>query len=63
MDRPQPAGFGNCASCPYLESGPAKVCFDCAQRSFDRLAQNRCDLCELPLKDDGSCGNPLCSWD
>jgi predicted amidophosphoribosyltransferase len=23
--RPQPAGFGNCARCPYLESGPDMV--------------------------------------
>lgn len=61
--RPQPAGFGNCAGCPYLVSGPAKICFDCAKSSFERLAENRCDLCELALKEDGSCGNPLCSWE
>jgi predicted amidophosphoribosyltransferase len=46
-----------------LESGPAEVCFDCARRSFARLADDRCNLCELPLGEDGSCGNPLCSWD
>ncbi len=61
--RPQPAGFGNCTGCPYLVSGPAKICFDCAKGSFERLAENRCDLCELALKEDGSCGNPLCSWE
>ncbi len=21
-----------------------------------------CDLCELPLKADGNCGNPVCNW-
>lgn len=60
--RPQPAGFGNCARCPYLVSGPAQVCFDCAKSSFERLAEDRCELCELALKEDGSCGNPLCNW-
>ena len=61
--RPQPAGFGNCARCPYRVSGPAKICFDCAKSSFEGLAEDRCELCELALKDDGSCGNPLCDWD
>ncbi len=61
--RPQPAGFGNCAGCAYRVGGPAKVCFDCATSSFARLAANRCELCERPLDPDGSCGNPLCSWD
>lgn len=61
--RPQPAGFGNCVRCPYLVSGPAKVCFDCARSSFERLAKNRCELCELALGPDGSCGNPLCGWE
>lgn len=59
---PQPAGFGNCARCPYLEGGPAHVCFECARKSFERLADDRCELCELRLKQDGSCGNPLCNW-
>lgn len=22
-----------------------------------------CDVCQHPLREDGSCGNPLCSWD
>jgi predicted amidophosphoribosyltransferase len=60
---PQPAGFGNCVRCPYLISGPAQVCFDCAKSSFERLAKNRCSLCERALESDGSCGNPLCSWE
>jgi predicted amidophosphoribosyltransferase len=58
--RPAPAGFGNCARCAYLSGGPADICFACAQKSFERLAPNRCELCELPL-DQGECGNPLCS--
>jgi len=41
--------------------GPTAICFACASCSFERLAKNRCELCELALRDDGSCGNPLCS--
>lgn len=36
--------------------------FRLRQSSFERLAKDRCKLCELALKDDGSCGNPLCNW-
>jgi predicted amidophosphoribosyltransferase len=59
---PKPAGFGNCAQCAYLTGGPPGTCFACASRSFERLADDRCELCELPLKD-GTCGNPLCKRD
>jgi predicted amidophosphoribosyltransferase len=61
--RPQPAGFGNCGVCPYRSQGTAQICFDCASSSFEKLAKNRCELCELPLLSNGSCGNPLCNWD
>jgi predicted amidophosphoribosyltransferase len=61
--RPEPAGFGNCAKCPYLVGGSAKICFDCASESMQRLADDRCEVCELPLTEDGSCGNPLCNWE
>ena len=60
-ERPQPAGFGNCARCAYRTGGPADVCFSCAKRSFEKLAADRCALCELALRD-GRCGNPLCNW-
>ncbi len=45
------------------EPGTAQICFDCASSSFEKLAKNRCELCELALQPDGSCGNPLCNWD
>jgi predicted amidophosphoribosyltransferase len=61
--RPQPAGFGNCGRCPYRSQGTAPICFDCAKSSFERLAVDRCELCERALSPDGSCGNPLCKWD
>jgi predicted amidophosphoribosyltransferase len=60
--RPIPAGFGNCANCAYLESGPASVCYGCASRSFEKLADNRCELCERPLEQNGTCRNPICTW-
>lgn len=62
MPLPSPAGFGNCGKCPYAETGSAETCFNCASSTFERLAPNRCELCELALDDDGSCGNPVCSW-
>jgi predicted amidophosphoribosyltransferase len=60
---PQPAGFGNCGTCPYRSQGTTHICFDCASSSFEKLAEDRCELCELALQPDGSCGNPLCNWD
>lgn len=62
-DTPRPAGFGNCARCPYQQTGSAAICYGCATATFERLARNRCDLCELALREDGTCGNPVCSWD
>lgn len=62
-ERPQPASFGNCAQCAYRESGTAAICFACAAATFERLAPNRCDTCERQLEPDGTCANPVCSWD
>jgi predicted amidophosphoribosyltransferase len=61
--RPKPAGFGNCGRCPYRSQGTAEICFSCASASFERLANDRCALCELPLSPEALCGNPLCNWD
>jgi predicted amidophosphoribosyltransferase len=44
-------------------SDPASLCFECASRSLEPLAARRCALCARPLEDDGTCGNPVCSWD
>jgi predicted amidophosphoribosyltransferase len=30
---------------------------------MDDLAPRRCDTCERPLEPDGSCGNPVCTYD
>lgn len=64
-EAPTPAGIGNCGTCPYLVSGTAAICYECARQTIEALApaDERCVVCDLPLKDDGTCGNPLCSWD
>lgn len=61
-ERPRPAGFGNCPRCAYAGGGTAEICFQCASKTLERLASNRCDHCERPLEPDGSCANPVCSW-
>jgi predicted amidophosphoribosyltransferase len=60
--RPEPAGFGNCPECPYAATGTPGICFDCASETLEQLSAKRCDYCELPLRSDGSCGNPICNW-
>ena len=64
-DAPAPAGIGKCASCPYLVTGTAAICYACARRTIEPLAptDERCIVCDLPLKEDGTCGNPICSFD
>jgi len=61
---PEPAGIGNCANCAYLATGTPAICFRCARQTIEPLTQldDRCGVCDLPLKDDGACGNPICSW-
>lgn len=59
-----PAGFGNCAKCPYLQTGPAAVCYACARQTMDHLAKHACAVCDHPLSARGEpCNNPVCNWD
>src|SRR5689334_14346655 len=60
---PQPAGFGRCAECAYRETGTPQICFLCASQEMEAIADGSCNICCLQLKSDGTCGNPLCSWD
>lgn len=62
---PTPAGIGNCRECAYLQGGTAEICYRCARQTIEPLAplDERCEVCDLPLRDDGTCGNPICSWD
>jgi predicted amidophosphoribosyltransferase len=62
---PAPAGIGNCRVCAYLVHGTAAICYACARETIEPLAavDERCGVCDLPLREDGTCGNPICSWD
>lgn len=62
---PEPAGLGNCRVCAFLESGTATICYRCARQTIEALASfdERCGVCDLPLREDGTCGNPLCNRD
>jgi len=62
IDAPVPAGIGNCRRCPYLETGSADTCYQCARQTIEALAPRKCAVCDLKLRN-GTCGNPLCSWD
>ena len=64
-DAPAPAGIGNCRSCAYLVHGTAAICYGCARETVEGLLplDQRCQVCDLPLRDDGTCGNPICGWD
>lgn len=62
---PTPAGIGTCRECAYLQGGTAEICYRCARQTIEALAplDERCEVCDLPLTGDGTCGNPICSWD
>jgi predicted amidophosphoribosyltransferase len=62
LDRP-PAGFAACADCAYREGGSAAICFACASEHTEPISTNACRVCDQVLKDDGSCGNPICNWE
>jgi predicted amidophosphoribosyltransferase len=61
LDRP-PAGFGACATCAYVSTGSAPICFAFASEHTEQVAVPRCGTCGLPPKPDGQCGNPICNW-
>jgi len=62
---PKPLGIGRCKECAYLNAGTSDICYGCARKIVEALApvDERCMICDLRLKDDGTCGNPLCNWD
>lgn len=59
---PVPAGIGNCRVCAYLNAGTSEICYRCARQTIEALAPNRCMTCDLELRNDDTCGNPLCGW-
>lgn len=57
----EPPGFPNCAGCPYLRTGPARICVSCAGRTLDAVAPGACPACSQARKDGAPCRNPLCA--
>src|SRR5579859_3850898 len=58
-------GFGSCKSCPFVESGPAELCYACARRTLESLADrdHRCEVCDRPYESgETTCRNPLCGY-
>ena len=57
---PPPAGFPDCARCPYLTDGTPAICFACANAGAARDPGPRCTVCRQPLVD-GTCPNTVCT--
>ncbi len=63
-DAPTPAGFGRCYQCAYRDTGTPAICSGCAGETFEGLAVQRCDVCDLPYRPGQSeCQNPVCKFD
>ena len=59
---PSPLGFGSCTSCSYRDVGSAVICYECARRTFEPLAERRCLICDQELPPDSDrCVNGLCN--
>ncbi len=56
-----PPGFPRCGRCPYVRTGPARICVVCARRTFEAIAAEACPVCGQMLDADGSCPNWLCA--
>jgi predicted amidophosphoribosyltransferase len=56
-----PPGFPGCPKCPYVHTGPARICVACAGRTFEMIPRDACPLCSQLLDTDGTCPNWLCS--
>ena len=57
------AGFGACGRCPYLAGGSTELCFRCAHRTMEPLADpdHRCEVCDQTyLIGETECRNPVC---
>jgi len=58
---PPVAGFGNCGRCPYVATGPARLCQWCAAQTLQPAAPFYCSVCGQALESATSrCGNALC---
>jgi predicted amidophosphoribosyltransferase len=59
---PERLRFGLCPHCAYASTGTPAICFDCASEVVEQIPGMRCPTCDGALRDDGQCGNPMCSW-
>lgn len=58
---PPVAGFGNCGRCPYVATGPSRLCQWCAAQTLEPAAPYYCAVCGQALESATSrCGNALC---
>ncbi len=55
-----PPGFPRCARCPYVRTGPARICVSCASQTLQNIAARSCPVCSQLLGADGACRNWLC---
>lgn len=55
-----PAGFPQCATCPYRLMGPARICVACAGSTLEAIEPGACPICSQILGSDGTCPNWLC---
>jgi predicted amidophosphoribosyltransferase len=60
-DGPEGAGFGNCAECARLRSGPPSFCFACANETIEQVAAVRCPICDGSVDQERKCHNTLCN--
>ena len=58
---PQPAGFGACASCPFVATATPALCFACANEGVPDPPGPGCPVCQEPLGDEGVCANTVCT--
>lgn len=57
----EPAGFPNCQECPFRDTGPVRVCVECASKSLAPIPDDHCQICSQALRPGGRCVNALCN--
>lgn len=59
---PKPLGFPSCPRCPLRFNGTARICADCAARSFQPVSESHCAVCSQALALGVECSNVICRW-
>lgn len=60
---PPPAGFPDCAACPYLTTGTPEICFPCASSGAAPEDGLPCAVCGKGLVEGVPCDNSVCQLD